>query len=202
MSDENGSQQGEPELKGFRANIRKGTVRKELAPMVLVVLIVVPLMVFGFYKGAVIAGLALLCTLSRSTPLHDRLWIEVHSLLLICISHVFGLWVGLFIVIVSTPLVFFLAPKLGTTLNPVTSLVDVPYLITLCLIASMVAPAELLFFSLATMIVVNYFTLNLVRTLVSPDPFVKRLTMSMINGALNYILISRFALYLIAALAG
>src|SRR3989344_987573 len=159
--------------------------------IMLLVILFVPLLFFP--KIAFITILAtFLVIFSRANSLYDNLKIEFHSVLIIVIAHLHGAIPAAFVAIASAPLINMTGKYLGSFQKPPWILLDTVYLVILSYIAALIPAANLLEYSLWTIIIFGNGLVGFVRLYVFMDPITRRLPLSVINIIFNYLILRNF----------
>ncbi len=178
------------------------TTAKSLLRFDLIVLLLIlfaPLIFFP--KIAFITIVAtFLIIFSRANSLYDNLKIEFHSVLIIVIAHLHGATPAAFAAIASAPLINMVGKYLGSFQKPPWILLDTVYLVILSFIASLIPAANLLEYSLWSIIIFGNVLVGFIRVYVFMDPITRRLALGVINIIFNYLILKNFLPQIVAFL--
>ena len=135
--------------------------------------------------------IALICVASKSNLINGTLKIEVHSFLIAVTAHVYGLWAGLFLVLIANTLELKVGPLLRNVPNPMFSLIDAFYLSVLSFVSAVIPTNNLILAALLTIILVDHGLVNLIRYVTLPDR-PKHWINSFLNVIVTYFLFVKF----------
>lgn len=171
---------------------------------ILLIIFLVPWIFLGSKIGLTLGLIIIVCTISRESPLMDYMNIEIHSLLILGVGHVLGVFWGMFTAIFTYPLMFWLdlhlefLPDPGA--NPFNNIIDTAILLGLAIIGAVVGRQELLLFGIIYIILGNNILSPLLKLFIEPEPIFKRIAIGILNVFVNYILISRYTPLIISLL--
>ncbi len=129
---------------------------------------------------------------SRSSALYDHLKLEIHAVTILAVGNFFGAWPAVFIAVISMPFINKVGKLLGSFQKPLWVLLDTTYLAILGIIASFIAPSNLQYYGLLSIIILGNGFINGFRVIVFKDPIMRRFVLAMTNIGFNYILIWNF----------
>ena len=159
--------------------------------LVVLVVLFVPLIFFGD-KALVIIIATLLIAASRASTFYDNLKIEIHSVLILVMANVYGVWSGLFAALITSFLVLPFGKILGAIQRPPWIILDSVYLMVLAAVASMLSPHDLFLYGMLTIIFFGNGVVMFIRVYVLNDALSRRVPLSVLNIMFSYLLLKNF----------
>ncbi len=151
----------------------------------------IPLIFFGD-KALTIIIATLLVAASRASTFYDNLKIEIHSVLVLVMANVYGIWPGIFAALITSFLVLPFGKILGAIQRPPWIMLDSIYLMVLAVVASMLRPQDLFLYGMLTIIFFGNGVIMFIRIYFLNDALSRRVPLSVLNIMFSYLLLKNF----------